>query len=528
MSEKRLRPEVHHGRIVRAHASRPGCIDEFLDRALTMAPNRTAIVDGPLRLSYRDLDAHVRAVAGLLRGLAVKAGDRIALLLANRADFAVAVLAAARIGAIIVPMNIRQRRPETAYAINDAGAVLLIHEASLAKHLPAAADVPTLRHRVAVDDVRHIWLAKGADVRAGEAASVGQDDPFAILYTSGTTGRPKGAIITHFNAVSSVIGAGDALGLGDGEVSAMAVPASHVTGLVLIFLNILGTAGTTVMMREFKAARFLELAERERVTFMCMVPTMYALCLMEPDYARHDLSHWRAGTFGGAPMPEATLERLAQHNPHLRLTNIYGATETTSPAVMMPSDAIVCRRHQVGRQLPYCEILIMDEEGREVPRGAQGEIWLAGPMVIPGYWNSPDATAEAFVDGYWRSGDLGALDEDGYLQLFDRKKDMLNRGGFKIYSVEVENVLMSHPDVIEAGVVGRPCPVLGERVEAFVSSPHGAVTEASLRAFCAERLSDYKVPEAITISADPLPRNANGKLLKTELRQMLLAEQRAT
>jgi len=219
-------------------------------------------------------------------------------------------------------------------------------------------------------------------------------------------------------------------------------------------------------------------------------------------------------------MPDATISALTAWNPALKLTNIYGSTETTSPAVMMPSELISARSHQVGRALPYVDLMIMDENGREVPRGEQGEIWLGGPMTVPFYWNDPDATAKGFADGFWKSGDIGILDADGFLTLCDRKKDMINRGGFKIYSVEVENVLMAHPGVIEAGVVGRPCAVLGERTHAFVQA-NQEISEAELRAWCAERLSDYKVPDGITLCPEPLPRNANGKLLKTDLRQLI-------
>ena len=217
-------------------------------------------------------------------------------------------------------------------------------------------------------------------------------------------------------------------------------------------------------------------------------------------------------------MPASVLETLAATNPNLAMHNVYGATETTSPAVIMPASETRSRLGQVGKPLSYCDIVVMDESGREVPTGEQGEIWISGPNVVPGYWGNDAATASSIVNGYWKSGDIGSMDADGYLTLHDRVKDMINRAGYKVYSVEVENVLASHPSIIEAGVIGRPCPVLGERVEAYVVSGD-ALDEAELRQFCSRQLSDYKVPDHIYFIDGALPRNANGKLMKAVLRE---------
>jgi O-succinylbenzoic acid--CoA ligase len=296
-----------------------------------------------------------------------------------------------------------------------------------------------------------------------------------------------------------------------------------VTGLVAIIATMIAVAGTTVIVPAFKAEPFIALLQRERVTHTLMVPAMYNLCLLQPGFARADLSAWRVGGYGGAPMPVATIDALAQALPGLTLLNCYGATETTSPTTMMPMGDTRAHADSVGVALPTAEVRVMDDAGREVPPGESGELWIAGPMVVPGYWANPQATAASFTAGWWHSGDLGSVDAQGYVRVFDRKKDMLNRGGFKIYSVEVENVLMAWPGMVEAAVVGRACPVLGERVHAFVHAPGGAPDDDALRAFCAERLADYKVPETITWSEAPLPRNANGKLMKRLLRDRLPA-----
>ena len=220
-------------------------------------------------------------------------------------------------------------------------------------------------------------------------------------------------------------------------------------------------------------------------------------------------------------MPVATIDEIAARLPALTLQNCYGATETTSPATMIPAGLTRDHADSVGVALPAAEIRVMDDDGRELPAGDTGELWIGGPMVVRGYWANPEATAASFSAGFWHSGDLGSVDAQGYVRVFDRKKDMLNRGGYKIYSIEVENVLMAWPGMVEAAVVGKPCPVLGERVHAFVHAPDGAHDDAALRAFCAARLADYKVPETLTWTDAPLPRNANGKLMKRVLRERL-------
>ena len=314
-----------------------------------------------------------------------------------------------------------------------------------------------------------------------------------------------------------------AMGLGPGDCSIAAVPLSHVTGLVGLITTMVRAAGKLVIMPAFKAADFLLLAERERMTHSLMVPAMYNLCLLRPDFARHDLSHWRIGAYGGAPMPVTTIDTLAATVPSLMLMNCYGSTETTSPATLMPPGQTAAHNDTVGRPLACVDMLVMDAQGQQLPADTLGELWIRGPMTVKGYWNNPEGTAAAFSAGYWRSGDIGSIDAQGYVKVVDRMKDMINRGGYKIYTIEVENVLYQHPAVQECAIVSKPCPVLGERVHAFVSLKVAA-SAAELRNFCVARLSDYKVPESFTLGDTPLPRNANGKLVKQEMRARLLTE----
>jgi acyl-CoA synthetase (AMP-forming)/AMP-acid ligase II len=239
---------------------------------------------------------------------------------------------------------------------------------------------------------------------------------------------------------------------------------------------------------------------------------------MDPAFGSFDLAAWRLGAFGGAPMPEATIRTLAEKLPNLTLVNAYGATETTSPTTIMPPGENLARLDSVGQVVPCGEVVVMDERGKPLPPGTPGEIWIRGPMVVGGYWNKPQANAEGFSDGFWHSGDIGSIDADGFVRVFDRVKDMINRGGYKIFSAEVENTLSYHPGVVECAVIGQHDPVLGERVRAFILPRDAHVTADDIRRFCAERMADYKVPEIIVMITEPLPRNANGKVQKAILR----------
>ena len=517
---------LHGDRIVRCFAPRPRNLQAMFAAACARAPHTTALVCDCRRVSYAQCEAVVQRLAAGFAAHGLACGDRVVMFIDNRPEFVFVWLTLQRLGAIAVPVGVREQRPGLAYIARQCGATAIVADAALAERLPDASEAPALRLRAAIGDaagcVAYDTLL-AHEIATSVSADPAQTDVATILYTSGTTGNPKGAMLTHLNIVHSVLHYQVCMRLGDGEVSALAVPASHVTGLVAVIATMIGVAGTTVIVPAFKAAAFIALMQSERVTHTLMVPAMYNLCLLQPGFAHADLSAWRVGGYGGAPMPVATIDALVQRLPGLTLLNCYGATETTSPTTMMPMGDTRAHADSVGVALPTAEVRVMDDDGREVPPGATGELWIAGPMVVPGYWANPEATAASFTAGWWHSGDLGSIDAQGYVRVFDRKKDMLNRGGFKVYSVEVENVLMAWPGMVEAAVIGRPCPVLGERVHAFVHTSGAAADDAALRAFCAARLADYKVPETFTWSDTPLPRNANGKLMKRLLRDRLTA-----
>ncbi|MET3512673.1 acyl-CoA synthetase (AMP-forming)/AMP-acid ligase II/AcrR family transcriptional regulator [Pseudacidovorax sp. 1753] len=523
-----IRREVHFdGRMVRCFVQRPGSIAQMLVDAVAGDAEADALVCGALRLSWRELQHAVARCAGGLAARGVTAGERVALYLGNGPEFVIATLACAWLGAVAMPISMRARTAELAYNLADAEAAVLICAEELQALVPDAQSLPALRLRVATGQVAPGFEAFDALMQSAprlQPQPVQEEDLAVLLYTSGTTGRPKGAMISHFNVAHSVQHFAHAMQLGPRDRSLVAVPLSHVTGLVAQLYTLVHCRGCMVLMPQFKAADCVRLIEQERITHSIMVPAMYNLCLLLPEMAEHDLGSWRIGAYGGASMPTATIEALAERLPGLTLMNAYGATETCSPATIMPAGMTATHRDSVGLPVACGDICVVDEAGNELPRGEAGEIWIAGPMVVRGYWRNEAATASEFRGGFWRSGDIGSMDADGFLRILDRKKDVINRGGYKIFCAQVENVLAEHPRVVEAALVGVPCAVLGERVHAFACVDRmDEDLQAALAAFCAERLSDYAVPETWTLGTEPLPRNLNGKILKRELRQTLRA-----
>ena len=515
-----IRREVHyHDRIVKCFAERPQSVLQMFHETCRAHAGREALIDGPRRLTYGALEDAASRIAAGLTVHGIGPGDRVAILLANRIEFATAFFAILYVGAIAVPMNIREQQPEILDVLTRCGAKMLIHEAELTERLPPIDVLPDLLHRFTIDGVGEGSMPFEA-LQASTAATVynaTEDDTAVLLYTSGTTGKPKGAMLSNLALVTSTIHYDVTWRFSWEDRAVMAVPASHVTGLVAILLTMMRVGGATILMRSFKAQEFLALAAAERMTYTLIVPAMYNLCLLRDGLSGHDLSAWRVGAYGGAPMPPATIETLAGHLPHLELVNAYGSTETCSPTSLTPMGEGRARADTVGRPLPCADILIMDDAGQAVPPGASGEIWVGGAHVSPGYWADEAATQASFVGGMWCSGDIGSLSEDGYLRILDRKKDMVNRAGFKVYPAEVEAVLAQHPAIIETAIIGVPDAVLGEKTHAFVVTANGSLTGDAVRTFCRSRLSDYKIPDFVTLIDMPLPRNANGKIVKRAL-----------
>jgi long-chain acyl-CoA synthetase len=365
------------------------------------------------------------------------------------------------------------------------------------------------------------------------------EDEATIFYTSGTTGRPKGALGTHRNICGNLMSLGfvamrsglqakgpdDGLAAGGGQQnsSLLSVPFFHATGCHSVLVANTAFGGKLVIMYKWDAERALELIEREEVTNFGGVPSMVWQVLDSPDFAKRDTSSVKAIGYGGAPAPPELVKRIKENFPTGSASNGYGLTETSSVSTMNAGVYYERKPDSVGPPVPVVEVKVVDAGGDPLPTGDVGELWIRGPNIVKGYWNKPEATAETFTDGWLHSGDVARLDDEGFVYIVDRAKDMLIRGGENIYCVEVEGVLFEHPAVTEAAVIGIPHQVLGEEVGAVVQLRPGATaTEEELKAFVADRLAAFKVPVKFWFRDEPMPRNPAGKVLKRDLREELL------
>lgn len=513
-----MRHEVlPQGRVRLCHRERPSSIAAMLEIAADDSPDSEALVSGDTRLSWRELRDAVASLAGGLIDTGLAAGDRVAICMGNRLEYVLLVLASGWIGCPVVPIGERETRDGICNLLETSGATGFFYEAGTAA---ASVEATDQWFAIDVDSQRFGSLRGGRWTKRAETAS---KTPAAIMFTSGTTGRPKGAILTNEGVVHASLNYVRTMQLGRNDRSLLVVPMSHVTGLVALLTTAVCARMTLVLMRKFDPETTLEVMAHEAITHTVMVPAMYNLMMLRADLKPERLASWRIGGYGGAPMPEAQIERLAALLPNLGLMNLYGATETTSPAVIMPSRHALDHCAAVGIPAPGIDIAVMDDRGIEVPGGTPGELWIRGASVVPGYWGNEEATKKEFSDGYWKSGDIGMIDTHGFVRLLGRTKDMINRGGYKIFADEVEALLAELPFVEESAVVGRPCEVLGERVHAVVVVRDGfpLPQPSDLWAHIAKRLADFKVPETWDITRERLARNANGKVLKRELRENL-------
>ena len=502
------------------------------------------VVQEDRRLVYGEHDRLARVLAHSLAGLRVERGDRVALVSANVPEWVVTWWACAILGATLVPLNAWWKAEELEFGLTDSEAKVLIGDARriamLRDRLP---EMRALQHVFAIDGptdhpVRSYseLVASGDDPGMPESP-IDEDDVLAILYTSGTTGQPKGATVTHRQAIANVqniilMGVAQAMRgtpppeaeAGIQSCSLLVVPLFHVTGCLSTMTLAYATGAKVVLMPvgRFDPDVAMQTIERERVTSIGGVPTIMWRILESPNLEKYDLTSVKRASYGGAPAAPELVERIERVFPHMRktLTTAYGLTETASVATAHGGDDYFSHPGSVGRAAPTVELRIVDDEGRDTPAGERGEILIKGPTVMAhGYWRRPDANAASFTDGWFRTGDIGYLDPDGFLYLVDRAKDMIIRAGENVYCVEIEHVLFDHPDVVDAAVVGVPHKTLGEEVKAVVQlRPGSAATAEDLRAFCGEHLANFKVPEYVELRDEPLPRNPAGKVLKNLLR----------
>jgi long-chain acyl-CoA synthetase len=510
------------------YQQRPHTLRDMLQQSVSRYEQRTCFVQDQERWTFAAFARSVDNAAGeLQRRWNISSGERVAILLHNRLEFAVAYYAAVTIGAIAVVLNARCKAPELEFMLRDSEPRVLITEPILyAEVAPVLGHVPTLEAVILCSD-ESVLPSRTLSFDTLTQASgkpfplpIAEDDVAALLYTSGTTGRPKGAMQTHRNLVANAITATRLFQFVPDDRTLIVAPFYHATGNNSQLTAMLYAGGTSIVRPAFKADDFLAWIERERVTVAIGVATMFWLMLHSPNFERYDLSSLRYIIYGGSPAPVELLQQLSRTFPHVQLGNVWGLTECTSIATLLPSSETLRIPESVGLPAPVLQVRVVDAAGQEVPAGESGELIVKGPSVVRGYWRRPEATATTFKDGWLYTGDIGRKDADGFLYVLDRKKDMIIRGGQNIYSIELENVLYQHPAVLEAAVVGVPDEVFGEQVKAVLVPKPGMTLDAEeVRAFCRRTLADYKVPKYVEILS-ALPRNPGGKVLKAQLRYM--------
>ena len=512
------------------------------------ARRHTFIVYEDERLSFTDVMERVDGLGhALVRRYGIAKGDRVAIAMRNLPEWVVAFAAVVSVGAVAVSLNAWWSAAELDYGLEDSGARVLV--ADLPRYERSAESCRRLGiQAVVVRTGGDPALAGGADrwedvVEVGRRmpqVEIGPDDDATILYTSGTTGRPKGAVSTHRAVIHALMGFGcraaveqarTGAGGSPGEaaepmVFILVVPLFHVTGCIPVMLSAFSAGLKLVMMVKWDPERALQLIERERVTTFVGVPTQAWDLLESPRFGEHDTSSLRLVGGGGAPAPPELVKRVDAGFGRSRPNIGYGMTETNAFGPGHAGDDYVSHPPSTGSTIPILQVEIRAPDGQPVPVGERGEIWMKGPNLIRGYWNRPEETAATIVDGWLRSGDIGRIDEEGFLYVEDRAKDVILRGGENVYSAEVEAVIYEHPAVYEAAVFGVPHQRLGEEVAAAVVPRRGTHLDPDeLRQHVAARLAAFKVPTKVVIVDGQLPRNAAGKIVKRELRHRLTGQQ---
>jgi fatty-acyl-CoA synthase len=494
-------------------------VGEWLARRSALTPAKIALIDGETgaRYTWPTLNLHARALATMLHErYSVAQGDRVAVLALNAPEYLAAFYAAALLGAILVPLNWRLTHIELISLLDDcAPRVLLADErfAGVARDVTARqSNSPAVLPFVEFPGADETLAARAAPFTTADG-----EEPALLLYTSGTTGIPKGALLSHrmitWNAVNTQI----SWGVRDDDITPTVAPLFHAGGLNVLTTPLAHCGGTVVLLRSSEPEAILRCIEMERCTIVFAVPTVFQRMMEHPAFEQTDWSSVRFCVTGGSSCPLPVIERYAARG--LVFRQGYGLTEVGVNCFSLAPEDALRKAGSVGQPIFHSRARIVDEDGNDVPSGAVGELALAGPHVCSGYWRRPDATAEAYRDGWWHTGDQAMRDGEGYYYIVGRKKDMYISGGENVYPAEIENVLAVHPDIVEAAVIAEPDAHWGEvGVAVVVPRAPDALTSDAVIAWCGERLARYKLPRRV-VFAESLPRNAMGKVIKQELRE---------
>jgi len=489
-----------------------------------MQPGATALRYLGHTVTWADLRRRVSALAGALGRRGVGFGDRVMVLMLNRTEFVESVLAVNMLGAIAVPLNVRLTPAEIAFLVEDSGAGVMITEAVLAPVATRVRDIQPLLNTIIVaggstdDSLLGFEDIVNEPGDPPEPVDIPNDSPALIMYTSGTTGRPKGAVLTHTNLTGQTMTGLYTTGADiNNDVGFIGVPFFHIAGIGNLLTGmLLGVPTVIYPLGAFEPGHLLDVLETEKVTGIFLVPAQWQAVCAEQLARPRDL-RLRVMSWGAAPAPDALLREMSAVFPGTQILAAFGQTEMSPVTCMLLGDDAIRKRGSVGKVIPTVAARVVDENMNDVPVGEVGEIVYRAPTLMSGYWNNPDATAEAFEGGWFHSGDLVRMDEEGYVWVVDRKKDMIISGGENIYCAEVENVLADHPGIVEVAVIGRAHEKWGEVPIAVAAVTDDQLLVEDLVEFLAERLARYKHPKALEI-LDALPRNPAGKVLKTELR----------
>ena len=508
---------------------------ELLSITAAIVPDRHAIVFDGSRITFGQLAERVNRLANALADIGVGAGDRVAVMQVNCNEYLESYFAAAKLDAICVPINFRARAEELVFMLNDSGVKTIIlgqrYQDMLRTIKP---ELTTLEHQITLEAPGEGFLFYDELL---EKASTEERFPTAddkdttiIMFTAGTTGTPKGVMLSHNSFSSYILANVESVDMESAEKNILTVPLHHIAGIQAVMAAIYG-GRTLVLQRQFDEEGWMKLVQDEKVNRAMMVPTMLKRLMDQPTFKDYDLSSLQVITYGAAPMPLEVIKKAIVEFPTTRFINAFGQTETASTITMLPPDAHdihegdpdyevkMKRLGSIGKPLPDVEVLIVNEDGKEVAIGENGEIVARGERLMKGYWNREEATKETLRGGWLYTGDLGYWDDEGYIFLSGRAKDFLKRGGEMIAPEEVEQIIMSHPAVDEAAIIGIPDVEWGERVRAIVVKKPGAeLTAEEVIEHCRPRMAGFKRPEDV-IFIDELPRNPMGKVLKRVLRE---------
>jgi len=501
----------------------PG-IGSWLVKREFLTPAKEAVVDGEKRLSYHELNRRVNRLSHALLGMDLQIGDRVAILSYNRVEFLEVIMAAAKLGLILVPLNWRLSAPELAFILNDSGAETLLFDAGLIELVEGVGDQTALKQVIAFGEkdmprvrVYETLIADQPDSEPEVDPAPDLDTPHIIMYTAGTTGKPKGAVLSQGASFWNVLNLNLPMDFSSKDRNLVVLPMFHIGGIGLFTLPMLYDGGTVVIQRTFDPVQTLALLKQEDITLFFGVPAIFLALIQQPDFDAAAFNHVRVVMSGGAPLPVSLVRQY--HEAGIALQQGFGMSEAAPSIATLEKELALAKAGSIGKPVFHLDARIVDDEMHELPAGEVGELVIRGPNLLQGYWKLPDATEKAFSGDWFHTGDLARMDADGCLYIVERKKDMFISGGENVYPAEVENAIFQIPQIAEVAVIGVKDPKWGEVGRAVVVVKEGRkVTADDIIDHLKGSLAKYKIPKRV-VFIEQLPRNAAGKVLKNRLRE---------